>query len=152
MPLLLAALTLPPRVAWSLLALTLLGYTVVGLWHSAPAPHSTLHALSRELSPTHGLGMAVMALLMLARHHLLWWPLHPIGYVVSGTWILNSVWFSIFLAWLIKVLVLKYAGPGGYRGTRWFFLGMILGQFVVGGMWLVVDGFSGMTGNRIRMY
>ena len=40
-PLLLAALTLPPRVAWSLLALTLLGYTVVGLWHSAPAPHST---------------------------------------------------------------------------------------------------------------
>jgi len=100
----------------------------------------------------HGLGMAVMALLMLARHHLLWWPLHPIGYVVSGTWILNSVWFSIFLAWLIKVLVLKYAGPGGYRGTRWFFLGMILGQFVVGGMWLVIDGFSGMTGNRIRMY
>lgn len=59
-PLLLAALTLPPRVAWSLLALTLLGYTVVGLWHSAPAPHSTLHALSRELSPTHGLGMAVV--------------------------------------------------------------------------------------------
>ena len=100
----------------------------------------------------HGLGMAVMALLMLARHHLLWWPLHPIGYVVSGTWILNSVWFSIFLAWLIKVLVLKYAGAGGYRGTRWFFLGMILGQFVGGGMWLVIDGFSGMTGNRIRMY
>ena len=59
-PLLLAALTLPPRAAWSLLAMTLLGYTVVGLWHSAPAPHSTLHALSRELSPTHGLGMAVV--------------------------------------------------------------------------------------------
>ena len=100
----------------------------------------------------HGLGMSVMALLTLARHHLLWWPLHPIGYVVSGTWILNSVWFSIFLAWLVKVLVLKYAGPGGYRATRWFFLGMILGQFVVGGFWLVIDGFSGMVGNRIRMY
>lgn len=100
----------------------------------------------------HGLGMATMGLLMLARHHLLWWPLHPIGYVVGGTWILNSVWFSIFLAWLIKVLVLKYMGPGGYRATRWFFLGMIIGQFVVGGIWLVVDGISGMTGNTIRMY
>ena len=100
----------------------------------------------------HGVGTAVMAALMLARQHLLWWPLHPIGYVVSGTWILNSVWFSIFLAWLIKAIVLKYAGPAGYRSTRWFFLGMILGQFVVGGVWLVIDGFTGMTRNVIRMY
>ena len=99
-----------------------------------------------------GLGAAIMALLMLARHHLLWWPLHPIGYVVSGTWILNSIWFNIFLAWLVKSTVLKYMGPPGYRSTRWFFLGMILGQFVVGGFWLVIDGFTGMTGNTIRMY
>ena len=99
-----------------------------------------------------GVGAAVMVSLMLARHHLLWWPLHSIGYVVSGTWIMNSVWFSIFLAWLVKIVVLKYMGPGGYRATRWFFLGMILGQFVVGGFWLVVDGFTGMRGNTIRMY
>ncbi|MFP1682684.1 sensor histidine kinase [Alloalcanivorax sp. C16-1] len=59
-PLLLAALTQPSRGAWGLLALTLAGYLVVGLWHSAPDPHSTLHALSRELSPTHGLGMSVV--------------------------------------------------------------------------------------------
>ena len=99
-----------------------------------------------------GMGAAIMALLIGARHYLPWWPLHPIGYVVSGTWMLNSVWFSIFIAWLVKTAVLKYAGPSGYRATRWFFLGMILGQFVVGGFWLVVDGFTGMTGNRIRMY
>ena len=100
----------------------------------------------------NGVGAAVMALLIWARHHLLWWPLHPIGYMVSGTWILNSVWFSIFLAWLVKVSVLKYAGPRGYGSARWFFLGMILGQFVVGGFWLVVDGFTGTVGNRIRMF
>ena len=97
-------------------------------------------------------GGAIMALLMLAQHHLLWWPLHPIGFVVSGTWMLNAVWINIFLAWLVKTLVLKYAGPAGYRATRWFFLGIILGQFVVGGFWLVVDGFSGMKGNTIGMY
>ena len=99
-----------------------------------------------------GAGAVVMALLTLARQHLLWWPLHPIGYVVSGTWILNSVWFSIFLAWLVKALILRFTGPAGYGATRWFFLGMILGQFVVGGFWLVVDGFTGMTGNTIQMY
>ncbi len=100
----------------------------------------------------NGVGAAVMTLLMWARHHLLWWPLHPIGYVAAGTWILNNVWFSIFLAWMIKSVVLKYMGPGGYRSTRWFFLGVILGQVVSGGLWLVADGFSGVTGNVIRMY
>jgi len=99
-----------------------------------------------------GVGAAVMTLLTLARHYLLWWPLHPIGYVVSGTWMLGSTWFSVFMAWLVKALVLKYTGPAGYRATRWFFLGMILGQLVVGGFWVVVDAFTGMVGNRIRMY
>ncbi len=100
----------------------------------------------------NGVGAAVMALLLWARHHVLWWPLHPIGYVASGTWILGNIWFSIFLAWLIKSVVLKYMGPNGYRSTRWFFLGVILGQFASGGAWLVIDGFTGMTGNVIRMY
>ncbi len=100
----------------------------------------------------NGLGAGVMALLMLLRHHFVWWPLHPIGYVVSGTWIMDSIWFSIFLAWCVKSVVLKYAGPVGYRQTRWLFMGLILGQFVVGGLWLIIDGFTGMTGNRINMY
>ena len=100
----------------------------------------------------NGVGASVMALLMLARHHLIWWPLHPIGFVVSGTWIMNSIWFSIFLAWAIKSIVLRYMGPKGYRYTRWFFLGLILGQIVIGGGWLIIDGFTGMIGNQIRMY
>lgn len=100
----------------------------------------------------NGVGAAIMTLLMLARQRLLWWPLHPIGYAVGGTWILHRVWFSIFLTWLVKVIVLKYAGPRGYRATRWFFLGMILGHFVAGGFWLVVDGVTGIKGEAIQMY
>lgn len=100
----------------------------------------------------NGIGAVIMTGLIWARHHLLWWPLHPIGYLASGTWILNSIWFSIFMAWLVKVLVLHFMGANGYRATRWFFLGMVLGQFVAGGFWMVVDGFTGMTDNRIRMY
>ena len=99
-----------------------------------------------------GVGAVVMSLLMLARHRFVGWPLHPVGYVMGGVWTLNGIWFSLFLAWFIKTLVLKYAGPRGYRATRWLFLGMVLGQFVVGGVWLLVDAFTGMTGNFIRMY
>jgi hypothetical protein len=82
----------------------------------------------------------------------MWWPLQPIGYVASGTWIMDNVWFSIFLAWMIKTIVLRLTGPPGYRATRWFFLGIVLGQIVSGGLWLVIDGFTGVKGHRIRMY
>ena len=99
-----------------------------------------------------GLGAAIMGVMMYARHHLMWWPLQPIGYVVSGTWIMDNIWFNVFLAWVIKSQVLRYAGPPGYGATRWFFLGIILGQIAAGGLWLVIDGFTGVRGHRIRMY
>ena len=50
---------------------------------------------------------------------------------------MDNIWFSVFLAWIIKVVVLKYGGPGVYAKPRPFFFGVVLGQFVVGGMWLV---------------
>ena len=99
-----------------------------------------------------GAGGLVMAGLMVARHTFVWWPLHPLGFAVSTGWVMNSIWFSVFLAWLIKILVLKYGGPAMYQRTRPFFLGVVLGQFVVGGLWLLIDGFTGMVGNTIPVY
>ena len=96
-----------------------------------------------------GIGAAVMTALMLARWHFVWWPLHPLGYPFGGIWILNHLWFNMFLAWLIKVLVLRYGGIRLYRQTRPFFYGLILGQLTPGGVFLVIDHFTGTTGNVI---
>ena len=97
-------------------------------------------------------GALIMGGLMTARHYLIWWPFHPLGFAVSTGWVMNSIWFSIFLAWLIKVLALKYGGPRTYALTRPFFIGIVLGQFVAAGLWLVIDGFTGMVGNSIPVY
>ena len=96
-----------------------------------------------------GIGASVMAILMLARHRFLWWPIHPLGFPISTIWMTNYISFSVFLAWLIKLVVLKYGGPGLYRRTRPFFLGLILGQFFCAGLWLIIDHFTGMTDNMI---
>lgn len=96
-----------------------------------------------------GIGAGVMSLLMLARWRYIGWPLHPLGYPIGPIWIMDALWFNMFLAWLIKVLVLKYGGVGLYRSTRPFFLGLILGNVVPGGIFLVVDHFTGMVGNII---
>ena len=96
-----------------------------------------------------GIGASIMGGLMLARHYLIWWPLHPIGFPIAGLWLMSHSWFSIFLAWVCKAIALKYWGPRGFRAARPFFLGAILGQFTSAGVWLIVDAFTGMTDNRI---
>ena len=150
----------------SLAFMLFLGYTYGALnlhpqYFTGFAQYPSSFAVAKIVTPSNpsvggwlwtALGGTVMALLMLAQHRLLWWPLHPIGFLVSGGWAMNNVWFSVFLAWLIKTTVLKYGGPRLYRQTRPFFFGVVLGQFVSGGLWLIIDAFTGMTGNVIPVY
>ncbi len=88
-----------------------------------------------------------MSLLMMCRYRFPWWPIHPAGLAVGLTHPTFNVWFSIFVAWLIKAIVLKMGGIGLYRRTRPFFLGMILGAFAATGLWLVIDWLAGMQGS-----
>ena len=96
-----------------------------------------------------GIGALIMLGLSVARWHYVWWPLHPLGYPIGPIWIMDQLWFNMFLAWAIKVVVLKYGGVRLYRMTRPFFLGMILGQITPGGIYLFIDHFTGMVGNMI---
>ena len=99
-----------------------------------------------------GGGALLMGALILARNHWAWWPLHPIGFAASMGWVMDQIWFSILLAWLIKTLALCFGGASLYRKTVPFFLGLALGQIVVGGCWLLIDALTGTVGNRLRVY
>ncbi|HCV21973.1 MAG TPA: hypothetical protein DGN59_00830 [Candidatus Latescibacteria bacterium] len=78
-----------------------------------------------------GIGAAAMAILTWMKSRFLWWPLHPIGFPITATRVTDQIWFSVMIAWLIKVLVLKYGGTPLFRCSRLFFLGMILGAVTV---------------------
>ena len=90
-----------------------------------------------------------MNILIVIRQKLLWWPFHPLGFLISTTWMAQFVWFNVFLAWLVKLLVLRYGGARLYQASRPFFLGLILGHFTVAGVWLIVDHFTGMMDNQL---
>ena len=96
-----------------------------------------------------GIGTAVMGALLLLHHRFVWWPLHPLGFPIASIWLTDQLWFSIFLAWAIKSLVLRYGGAELYKRTRFFFLGLILGQFTVSGVWIIIDLFTGKVGNSL---
>ena len=97
-------------------------------------------------------GAGVMLLLTYAQRLFFWWPLHPLGFLAQGGWIMRQLWFSFFLAWAAKTAVLRYGGQSKYRSTRVLFIGIIVGLLVVGGLWLIIDSLTGMRGNRIRIY
>jgi hypothetical protein len=94
-------------------------------------------------------GAAGMLFLMFMRARFLWWPFHPIGFVIGPVWIMDHIWFTIFLAWLIKTIVVRYGGLRLFQKFRPLFLGLILGQFTCNGTWILIDAIAGGRGNRI---
>jgi len=98
-----------------------------------------------------GIGAALMSVLMACRYRFPWWPIHPAGLAVGLTHPTFNVWFSIFIAWLIKVIILKFGGINLYRRTRPFFLGMVLGAFTTAGVWLFIDYLTGRQGSFLTL-
>ncbi len=104
-------------------------------------------------SPTHaqfgqlmalcaGLGFA--AFLQWMRIQFPWWPFHPLAYAVSSSYEINLVWGPLLIAWVCKSLILRYGGRGGFQRALPFFMGLMLGQFVVGSLWNIYGIMRGL--------
>ena len=72
------------------------------------------------------------------RHRFVWWPLYPVGYGITGTWAVNFFWSSVLIAWVIKWCVLRFGGLRTFRRLAPFFLGMLFGEFLLGGVWALI--------------
>ena len=87
-------------------------------------------------------GAVVMLVLVVGYHRFYWWPIHPIGYLTtysSAMWIL---WFSFLIGWMCNSLCMRYGGIALFKNFRYFFIGLIVGDFLMGGAWAVVGLFS----------
>ncbi|MEE3257841.1 MAG: DUF6785 family protein [Candidatus Latescibacterota bacterium] len=103
-----------------------------------PRPSTWLHI---------GGGAVIMGGLMAAQYRFLWWPFHSLGFPVSC--VFGKMWFSVFIAWIIKGVILKYGGLTLFNRLKPFFLGLILGEAVVAGTWVLIDYFAGMQNNNL---
>ncbi|MFQ5811158.1 MAG: DUF6785 family protein, partial [Armatimonadota bacterium] len=103
------------------------------MWHAQYPYRRSAEWLLAGLEPRRSnlvataIGVALFTGLQTARLSVPWWPLHPIGLIVMGSWCLQHFWFPIFLGWLIKAPLVRYGGLHAYNRARPFFLGMILG-------------------------
>jgi len=79
-------------------------------------------------------GFLSASFLQFMRVRFTWWPFHPLAYAVTSAWEMNLVWMPLFLAWLCKSVILRYGGRLGFQRSIPFFIGLMLGQFVVGSL------------------
>jgi hypothetical protein len=73
--------------------------------------------------------------MVVARSHFWWFPLHPLAYALSASWTMIVFWFPIFVAWLVKTLILRYAGIRAFHRYAPFFVGLIYGEFFMAVVW-----------------
>lgn len=86
-----------------------------------------------------GTGFGITAVLGYLRLRWTFWPLHPVGFLMLPTTPARVLWFSIFLGWLCKVIIVRFGGATLYQKAAPFFLGMIVGECIVAGMWAVAS-------------
>ncbi len=98
-----------------------------------------VYNLRHDPATNFGFGFGLTALLSVLRLRYVWWPFHPIGYLILQTFPGNILWFSFFAGWLCKQLVVRFGGHRLYQNARPFFVGMIVGESVAAGVWLVVS-------------
>ncbi len=97
-------------------------------------------------------GLAFVILLRIARWHLWWWPFHPAGYALAVSFAMDYFWFSFFISWLLKVIILKAGGMKLHRRSIPFFLGLILGDYVIGSIWAILASFAFMQRIQFKTF
>jgi hypothetical protein len=88
------------------------------------------------------IGALVMLALVVSYHRFYWWPIHPIGYLTAYSSAMRILWLSFFLGWLFNVLCMRYGGVALFKKLQFFFIGLIIGDFFMGGSWAIVGLFS----------
>ncbi len=87
-------------------------------------------------------GALVMIVLVISYHRFYWWPIHPIGYLTAYSSAMRILWISFFIGWACNAICMRYGGVVLFRKVQLLFIGMIIGDFMMGGSWAIVGLFT----------
>lgn len=96
------------------------------------------------------IGGAILTIfLRVMRGSFLWFPFHPAGYALAVSFAMDYFWFCFFVAWLVKMLIVRFGGMRAYQTAIPFFLGLILGDYVTGSVWVLYGAITGIPVYKI---
>jgi hypothetical protein len=88
-------------------------------------------------------GLVVVGLTAM-RMRFIWFPFHPAGYVLANTGTMYWLWMPFLIAWACKVIIVRYGGIKLYRKSLPFFLGLVLGDYVISSLWALAGSVLGI--------
>ena len=99
-----------------------------------------------------GVGAAITLLLAAAKAQWFWWPFHPIGYALANSYALEYFWMAILIGWFCKFLIVRYGGVKLYRSAIPFFIGLILGDYIIAALWSLLGWILGVSTYRTFIF
>ncbi|MHC4251482.1 MAG: DUF6785 family protein [Planctomycetota bacterium] len=94
-----------------------------------------------------GTAVALVLLCTAARMRFPWWPIHPVLFLVLGTWQSKVLAPAFLIGWLAKVLVTRYGGGSAVRRARPLMIGLIAGEMLAGVVFMIVGAiYYAVTG------
>jgi len=94
-------------------------------------------------------GFIFVFILTVIRMRFVWWPFHPAGYALAISYAMDYFWFAFFVSWLVKFILMKQGGIKTHRKAAPFFLGLILGDYVLGSCWAILGPVFGFRNYKI---
>ena len=82
--------------------------------------------------------LAVLAVSLL-RFRFAGFPIHPILFLIWGSYPSNCAWASFLIGWFIKQLVVRFGGGGVYQKCKPLFVGLIAGEILLIGITIAMD-------------
>ena len=100
-----------------------------------------------------GAGTVITCLLGYLRLTFLRFPFHPLGYAVATTTFMSYFWFSVFLAWAIRLTGMRLGGVRVIRShIQPLMIGLILGSVFAVLIWDAVAMYKVMHGYTGKIY
>ena len=83
-------------------------------------------------------GFFIVILFTMIRFRFSKWPLHPVIFLVWGSYTSICSWSSFLIGWAIKELVVKFGGGKAYQDLKPLFIGLIMGELLAAGLTIVI--------------
>lgn len=107
------------------------------------------------ISPDHEalayvvLAMAGVIVFSMMRFRFTWWPLHPVLFCVWSTYPMTQTMYSFLIGWMIKELIVRFAGGKVYQDLKPLFLGLVIGELLAGALGILIGViYYLVTGNQ----
>ncbi len=89
----------------------------------------SLAEVNRTFLVVGGIGFGLVVVTSALRLRFSWWPLHPVLFLLWGTWPMQVMAGSWMMGWFLKFMMIRVGGGSAFTRFKPMFIGLMAGDF-----------------------